>query len=283
MSNSLKDTPLVSVIIPAFNSMTGSKNIEQTLRSIVNQSYKNIEILVIDNFSNDSTHEVCKRYPIRFFQIEGNRSKARNLGIKEMKGDYALFVDSDHVLTPRVVEECVCQVMHAGADCIIIPVIFVNKVKSHLDCSQMRNLEFKIDLGTQTLILFYSRDALRGVNFPEDVELGEDMIFSSRVLAKKPTVTRIHSTIRHFEDGSVKNVIVRSWSYGKKFGSTISEIGAGNSTWFVLSISPLSIGRVRQIVRNVSGSPSTVFGFSLYTTLKHLSFAISYCINVLKR
>lgn len=283
MSNSLKHTPLVSVIIPAFNSMTSSKNIEQTLKSIVNQTYENIEVLVIDNFSSDSTPEVCKQYPIRFFQVEGNRSKARNFGIEEMKGDYALFVDSDHILDAKVVEECVSQVTHAGAECIIIPVIFVNTVESRLDCSQMRNLEFRVDLGTQTLVLFYSRILLSGISFPEDVELGEDMIFSSEVLAKKPTVARIHSAIRHLEEGSVRNVILRSWSYGKKFGSTISEIGSRNSTWFILSISPFAIGRIRKIVVNVSDSPATFLGFSLYTVLKHFSFAISYCIHHQKR
>jgi len=276
--------PLVSIIIPSYNSMTGTKNIDKTLGSIMDQTYQNIEVLVIDNFSSDATHQVCKNYSIRFFLLNGNRSEARNLGIRRMRGDYALFVDSDHVLTSNVVQDCVSQALCEGADCIVIPVKFMGNRKTRIDCSRMRNLEFGLQLGIQTLILFYSRKLIRTIRFPESVELGEDMIFSSRALKSKPIISRIDSAIHHIEDGSVKSVILRSWNYGKKFESTVSEIGLRNSTSFILDLSALDIRKLARLGRLVSNGSNararTIFQFLTYVAFKHMSFGMSYCLSL---
>jgi glycosyltransferase involved in cell wall biosynthesis len=273
--------PSVSIIIPTFNSMTGTKNIEETLKSITSQTYPNVEILIVDNFSKDATHEICRRYPVRFFQLKGNRSQARNYGIDKMSGDYALFVDSDFVLEPDVVEECVSQSMHFKADCVVIPVKFVSKSMSRIDCSQMRNIELGADLGLQSTILFYTRELIRSIQFPESVEIGEDMIFSSIALERKPNVSRTSSMIYHVEDGTTRNLILRSWNYGKKFRSTISGVGARGSTRLILDLSALNVRKLRKIVSAVSDRPGTGFCFLLYVLLKHSSFAVSYCFSLL--
>jgi len=278
--------PLVSVIIPTFNSMTGTKNVDKTLKSIMNQTYQNIEVLVIDNFSIDTTYNVCKSYPIRFFRLGGNRSKARNYGISRMRGDYALFSDSDHILTPKVVEDCVNQALHSNADCIIVPVKFVSGGKARIDCSQMRALESKLELGARTFILFYSKDLIRNIRFPESVELGEDMIFSSRALDNKPIISRVKSIIYHIEDESVKNLVFRSWDYGKRFRLTISEIGLRNSTRLISDLSALNIRKLvkgSKIISNDSNGLMTILCFSFYILIKHLSFGISYCLSLLEK
>ena len=139
---------LVSVIIPTYNSMTGTKNVENTLKSILDQTYRNVEILVIDNFSNDDTHRVCMNYPVRFYFLRGNRSKARNFGLERMRGVYALFVDSDHVLTKTVIDDCVAMTKYSHADCAIIPISFVSRGTARINCSQMRNMDFRLGLGS---------------------------------------------------------------------------------------------------------------------------------------
>jgi len=278
--------PLVSIITPTFNSMTGTRNINKTLKSLMEQTYQNTEILVIDNFSSDTTYEVCKKYPIRFFQLNGGRSKARNHGINKMRGDYALFIDSDHILTPKVVEECVNQTLCFNADCIIVPVKFVSNKKSHMRCSQMRNLEFKLGLGMQTFILFYSRKLIQNIRFPESVELGEDMIFASRALKNKPRISRIRSVIYHIEDGTATNLVLRSWIYGKKFRATISEIGSTESTRLIVNLSALNIRKLIKLIRIVSNGSNTLMTISrflFYILLKHLSFGMSYGLFLLAR
>ena len=89
---------LVSVVIPTYNA---EKYINECLEASIRQSYKNIEILVVDDGSKDSTMEICKLYAdkdprIRLFTHENaGVSTARNRGIRHAKGDYIVFFDAD--------------------------------------------------------------------------------------------------------------------------------------------------------------------------------------------
>ena len=95
------ETPLVSVVIPTFNSVA---YIEEALHSVVNQSYKNIEIIVVDDSSTDTTLAIVinksKDEPrLRYYSIphSGRPAVPRNFGIKQAKGEYVAFLDSDDV------------------------------------------------------------------------------------------------------------------------------------------------------------------------------------------
>jgi len=94
----------VSIVIPAYNS---EKTLEKCLKSIRDQTYGNIEIIVVDKFSKDRTVEIAKRYGARIIYDEGERTRAKNIGLEKAKGKYVLFVDSDMELSKKVVEECV--------------------------------------------------------------------------------------------------------------------------------------------------------------------------------
>ncbi|MFK4784384.1 glycosyltransferase family 2 protein [Fusobacterium sp. MFO224] len=90
---------LVSIIIPMYNS---EKHIEETIQSVLNQSYKNFEILIIDDLSRDNSREIVKKYMdldtrIKLIENETNMgvSYSRNLAISLAKGKYVAFLDSD--------------------------------------------------------------------------------------------------------------------------------------------------------------------------------------------
>lgn len=90
---------MISVIIPTYNR---EKLISRALESVVNQTYKDIEIIVIDDNSNDNTEEVVREYIKRYnfikyikHNINKGGSSARNTGIKAAKGDFIAFLDSD--------------------------------------------------------------------------------------------------------------------------------------------------------------------------------------------
>ncbi|MFK5957869.1 MAG: glycosyltransferase [Lutibacter sp.] len=87
--------PLVSVIIPTYNR---PNYLKQTLKSVVNQTYTNIEILVIDDGSKMNYAEsICNKHPNckYFYKTNGGLSSARNFGIKKAKGEYIAFLDDD--------------------------------------------------------------------------------------------------------------------------------------------------------------------------------------------
>ena len=94
----------VSIIIPTMNS---SRTIGKCIESIKAQTYRNIEIFVIDRFSSDNTAEIASRFDASIYLFAGERAAAKNFGISKSKGEFLLFIDSDMILYPTVVEECV--------------------------------------------------------------------------------------------------------------------------------------------------------------------------------
>lgn len=97
--------PLVSVIIPTYNR---ADLVVQAVESVVNQTYKKIEIVVVDDGSTDNTCEVVKKYQDKIkyiYQERSERSKARNRGFGCSRGDYVAFLDSDDLWLPTKIEK----------------------------------------------------------------------------------------------------------------------------------------------------------------------------------
>ena len=107
-------SPLVSIIIPLYNS---ENYIIDTLESCTNQTYKNIEIIVVDDGSKDGSYSMvenfCKTHPqIKLFkQKNGGASKARNLGLKHSNGDYIMYLDADDLMTKNKIENQI-KILH---------------------------------------------------------------------------------------------------------------------------------------------------------------------------
>lgn len=99
--------PLVSIIITTRNS---AKTLKSLLQSIKKQSYKTIEIVVIDNNSSDQTIEIAESFTKKVFTWGPERSAQRNFGTRKSTGKYLLMLDSDMVLTKNVVDECVKKI-----------------------------------------------------------------------------------------------------------------------------------------------------------------------------
>ncbi len=110
--------PLVSVIIPTRNS---ARTLERCLESIKEQSYKNIELIVVDNNSSDNTKEIARKYTDKVFNFGPERSAQRNYGAKESRGEYLLIHDSDIYFHIDSVRECVEISKKENADAVILP------------------------------------------------------------------------------------------------------------------------------------------------------------------
>lgn len=119
------ETSLVSIIIPVYNV---EKYLDRCVQSVFLQSYKNLEIILIDDGSPDSCPRLCdeygnidKRVRVLHKKNEG-LGLARNSGLALATGKYVLFIDSDDYLSENMVEKLVCQAEFMNADivyCII--------------------------------------------------------------------------------------------------------------------------------------------------------------------
>lgn len=118
----MKDA-LISVIIPVYNIMDC---LERCVRSVCAQTYKQLEILLVDDGSTDGTGRLCDELAkgdgrIRVFHKEnGGSSSARNLGIREARGAYLGFVDSDDFIEPQMYERMYGQMKKGGCQIVQI-------------------------------------------------------------------------------------------------------------------------------------------------------------------
>lgn len=98
---------MVSIIIPVYNV---EKYLDDCLKSIISQSYKDWEMILIDDGSTDSSGEICDKYATKFQNIftihkqNGGVSSARNAGIKQAQGDWLFFCDADDILFEDALE-----------------------------------------------------------------------------------------------------------------------------------------------------------------------------------
>lgn len=96
----------VSIIVPTYNS---ARTIDVCLASIAEQSYKSIELIVVDNHSTDATAQIARKYTKHVYTKGPERNAQRNYGLKKATGVYVLIIDSDMKLSKHVVKECVEQ------------------------------------------------------------------------------------------------------------------------------------------------------------------------------
>jgi glycosyltransferase involved in cell wall biosynthesis len=94
---------LISVIVPTKNS---AETILQCIRSIKDQTYENVEIIVVDSKSTDSTESICKQNQVQFLSTDWKLLGARLIGFQQSLGDYVLMLDSDQTLEKTCLERC---------------------------------------------------------------------------------------------------------------------------------------------------------------------------------
>jgi hypothetical protein len=111
-------TPLVSVVVPTRNA---GRTIETCLRSIRAQTYKPLELIVVDNGSTDGTWAAAERHADLVLRGGPERSAQRNLGIDHAAGEWVCYLDADMELGPEVLERAVRAGMAGGAVGVAIP------------------------------------------------------------------------------------------------------------------------------------------------------------------
>ncbi|MEI0448021.1 glycosyltransferase [Brachyspira intermedia] len=115
----IKSNPLISIIIPVYN---GENYIKDAINSAFNQTYKNIEIIVVDDGSKDNTANIIKGFENKvkyIYKNNGGVASALNCGIKSSKGDYISWLSHDDVYYPNKIEEEVNELKNVDEKTVI--------------------------------------------------------------------------------------------------------------------------------------------------------------------
>lgn len=187
---------IVSIIIPAYQC---EKYIYKCLTSVLSQSFKKIEVIVIDDGSRDNTWEICKFLSLKDNRIKvyrkknGGVSSARNYGLNIAKGKWIVFIDADDFIDKNYVSNVIdfidqqnVEFIHCGFTEFTENGIIIKENKFNNFVGD--DFEFLIN-NFRGLVCskFYLNDIINGENpirFDENMMLGEDMVFTIDYLAR---------------------------------------------------------------------------------------------------
>jgi glycosyltransferase involved in cell wall biosynthesis len=134
------EAPLISIVMPTYNH---SKFIGEAIHSIINQTYKNWELIIINNYSTDNTVDVINsfkdsRISLVNFKNNGIIASSRNEGIRRSSGEYIAFIDSDDIWMPKKLEEQLCvfkkysDLLLVSSNAIFLSNSIIKKIKRYL-------------------------------------------------------------------------------------------------------------------------------------------------------
>lgn len=189
---------LVSVIITTKNE---EDVIERLIKSIKSQTFKNIEIILVDNNSKDRTIKITKRFVVKIYNFGPERSAQRNFGAKKAGGNYFLFLDADMKLSKSVIKECfeLCQ----GAQ-KIGGVIIPEESKASTFWEKVKAFErsFYNEQGDEITdaARFFKKIAFNQVGgYDEEITGPEDWDLPESIKKSGYKIGRINSKIYHYE------------------------------------------------------------------------------------
>lgn len=195
--------PLISVIIPCYND---SLYIKQAVHSALDQTYSNIEVIVVDDGSNQETKAVLKKLEPLFTKLitqdNQGQSAARNVGIKEANGDYILVLDSDDFFEPSFCEKAI-SVLNEDANVKIVASYMIRfNVNGKVD--EYRHLGGDISailFNNQATgsVLFNKLDFKTTGGYDEKMRMGfEDWEFYIRLLKNGGNIFIIKEPLFHY-------------------------------------------------------------------------------------
>lgn len=258
--------PLVSIVVPCKNS---SSTLEDCLKSCkINQSYKNIELIVVDNFSTDNTPEISKKYADKFIQAGPERSAQRNIGVKNSTGEIVIIIDSDMILSQDVVLDAVKKFEeNEKVESVIIPEeSFGNGFWAK--CKKLERSYYLNVPWIEGSRVFKRETYLKVGGYDEKYTGVEDWDLSQRI-GELGKVERINSFIYHNEGNlSLKRTLYKKYYYAKGSIHYLNNSTSKNTKYqtSVLQRYKLYFKNPIQIIKH----PITWFGMIFMKTLEFL-------------
>lgn len=205
--------PLVSVIVPVYNN---ELYIRDCINSLLKQTYNNLQIILVNDGSTDSTYEICKSYTderiLLLTKENGGASSARNMGLEHAQGKYIYFADSDDYMEQTAIEILVDTITSSQGDCVFFEADNYTE-DSNLKIKKgglLQTVEYPVQSGEDLLpqllrnkdyhaapiLYFVERSIYDDLRFVEGI-MFEDELFTFLMLKKSKRVVSLRKQLYH--------------------------------------------------------------------------------------
>lgn len=227
--------PLVSIIVPVYKV---EKYIDRCVASLTEQTYPNLEIILVDDGSPDNCPAMCDEWAKKDARIKvlhqknGGASAARNAGLDICKGEYLTFVDSDDYIEKDLVEVCLDKCLKDGAEVVIYRLenVFKDHTKlQHIDEEYYKDADsilqgiFWDDVPSYP-VRFFKASLWKKVRFPLNTNW-EDLVVMPDIFVQVKNAVYIERPLYHYECGNAastsssiksKNKFGMYWGWRKR-------------------------------------------------------------------
>lgn len=226
---------LLSVIIPVYNQ---ENNLKRCLDSIVAQTYKNLEVILIDDGSTDDSFKICRDYADKYGWIaihiaNGGVSNARNIGLDKASGKYILFIDSDDYVSSNYIISLYNMVKTGACDIAYskyaeVKDSAIKEIDEPTITKQIIDVTREFDYGKSYMLrhaacCIISRELIGDIRFRNDIYVGEDAFFISQLIVKS------NHKVGYIKESTYYYVIYKtSGNHGKVNRRKMTVINAWN-------------------------------------------------------
>lgn len=236
---------LISVIMPVYK--TEESHLRKAIESVINQSYRKLEIVLVDDGSPDQCGAICDAYAgtdnrIRVIHKKnGGVSSARNCGLETVTGDYIFFVDSDDTLKGNAIEVLFAIVQKTNADIVICSCKHVKEknddnaiydgayqcLKTVESAEAIKNLSYNIHVfdelePTAVWGKLYKKSAVQNLRFNEKMNVGEDFVFNYFAICPLKVVT--YCNLKLYNYNFVETSLMNNKIYSPKLMRSFEEL-----------------------------------------------------------
>lgn len=207
--------PLISIVVPTRNE---ERNIDRCLASIFSQDYPRelLEVIVVDNYSDDRTVELAQRYDTLRYLKGPERNIQRRYGAEQSIGDYLMFIDADMDIDSSLIREAVERCLSEGYDAMILPLICVGG-GFWANCTKLEKESFLNDDMMETPNRFIGREVYFAVGgYDDTLIVGEDFDLGDRIKERGYSVGRLKSLTRYHEDRTFWQMVRKHYYYGQE-------------------------------------------------------------------
>ena len=195
---------MVSIIVPVYNA---EKYLHRCVDSILNQTYKNFELILVDDGSKDCSPQMCDEYSLKdnrvkvIHQDNSGVSVARNAGLNFCSGQFVTFVDADDYIGSTMIHKMLSG-FQCGADIVISgfvhcyekqeKTVFVN-APEEFDLRTLKENYDTYKISNSVGAKLYRRDLVGNIRFNNKVSMGEDLLFNLQYYNNCRTFACIHA------------------------------------------------------------------------------------------